>query len=141
MEDQFVWVPRCMIIETSMVEVARSFACEFGTGGEGMWIVSLAPKGALAPTHFISSGMIDKVIADAMDDPSQLKDVAALFGFDIPLETCAGMLSAGHIFDLSDGRTAFDCMAEMELEVFSGVVSQEQLQSRPLKDVLGELLA
>ncbi len=71
-QQEITWVQRCMIIDAAMPPIARAFAAEFGEGGTGMWTVPLAPPGATAPTHFVSSGAIDKKVADALGSPEAL---------------------------------------------------------------------
>ena len=114
-EPSIIWVQRCMIIEAAMAPVARAFAAEFGAGGTGMWLTPLGPPGATEPTHFISSGAIDKKVADALGSPEALQAGAAAFGIEIPLELCAQLLAAGHITDISETLDARPCIEALGL--------------------------
>ena len=139
MEDQIVWVQRCMIIEAAMAPIARAFAAEFGAGGTGMWTVPLAPPGETAPTHFISSGAIDKKVADALGSPEALQVGAAAFGVEIPLELCAQLLAAGHITDISETLDARPCIEALGLVRLDLEVPVQQEVGKSFKDLLTDM--
>lgn len=140
-EQGIIWVLRCMIIEAAMAPVARAFAAEFGPGGTGMWIVPLGPPGATVPTHFISSGFIDKRIADALGSPEALQAGAAAFDVEIPLEVCAQMLAAGQITDISETLDARPCMEALGVVPLDVEVEPSLVAGKPLKDVLAGMKA
>jgi len=54
MNDEF----RTIIVPDTHVELARSIAAAFGTGGEGMFISQLAPTQEGLATHYVSTGYI-----------------------------------------------------------------------------------
>jgi len=140
-QQEITWVQRCMIIEATMAPVARAFAAEFGAGGTGMWTVPLGPPGATVPTHFISSGFIDKRIADALGSPEALQAGAAAFEVEIPLEVCAQMLAAGQITDISETLDARPCMEALGVVLLDVEVEPSLLAGKPLKDVLAGMKA
>jgi hypothetical protein len=140
-EDQGItWVLRCMIVTAAMAPVARAFAAEFGPGGTGMWTVPLGPPGATEPTHFISSGFIDKRIADALGSAEALQAGAAAFDVEIPLEVCAQMLAAGHISDISETLDARPCMEALGVVPLDVEVPMQQEAGKSLKELLGAML-
>jgi len=49
---------RTLIIPANQVELARSIAGSFGSGGKGMWITPLSSNGLFPASHYISSGYI-----------------------------------------------------------------------------------
>lgn len=49
---------RTLIVPANQVELARSIAASFGTGGEGMWTTPLSSTGLFPATHYISTGYI-----------------------------------------------------------------------------------
>ena len=53
------WTYRCLIVENSQVELARSLTATIaGSSGDGMWTTPLSPTGELPATHWISAGLI-----------------------------------------------------------------------------------
>lgn len=140
-EQAITWVQRCMIIEAAMAPIARAFAGEFGAGGTGMWLVPLAPPGAAEPTHFISSGAIDKRIADALGSPEALQAGAAAFEIEIPLELCAQMLAAGNITDISDTLDARPCIEALGLVLLDLEVPVQPDVGKSFKELLLDMVA
>ncbi len=140
-EQGIIWVLRCMIIEAAMAPVARAFAAEFGAGGTGMWTVPLGPPGATVPTHFISSGFIDKRIADALGSPEALQAGAATFEVEIPLEVCAQMLAAGYIFDISETLDAQACIASLGVVVLDLEVPVQPESGKSFQELLTDMAA
>lgn len=140
-EQGITWVQRCMIIEAAMAPIARAFAAEFGEGGTGMWTVPLAPPGATEPTHFISSGAIDKKVADALGSPEALQAGAAAFEVEIPLELCAQLLAAGHITDISETLDARACIEALGLVLLDLEVPVQQEAGKSFKDLLTDMAA
>lgn len=140
-EQGITWVQRCMIIEAAMAPIARAFAAEFGTGGTGMWTVPLGPPGATVPTHFISSGFIDKRIADALGSPEALQAGAAAFDVEIPLELCAQLLAAGHITDISETLDARPCIEALGLVLLDLEVPVQPEAGKSFKDLLTDMAA
>jgi len=140
-EQGITWVLRCMIIEAAMAPIARAFAAEFGAGGTGMWTVALAPTGATEPTHFISSGAIDKRIADALGSPEALQAGAAAFGIEIPLELCAQMLAAGHITDISETLDARPCIEALGLVLLDREMPVQPEAGKSFKQLLSDMVA
>lgn len=141
-EDQGItWVQRCMIVTAAMAPVARAFAAEFGPGGTGMWTVPLGPPGATEPTHFVSSGFIDKQIADALGSAEALQAGAAAFDVEIPLDVCAQMLAAGHISDISETLDARACIEALGLVLLDLAVPVQQEAGKSFKDLLQGMAA
>lgn len=62
-----MWVHRTIIVPTSLAEAARA-ACAglAGPGGSGMFTTPLSSTGDGAPTHYISSGLIESPFADLL---------------------------------------------------------------------------
>lgn len=119
MDDPIVWVNRCMIIPATWALLARTFAGKFGVGGTGMWTVPLVAVNGdqTVITHYISTGMIDKRIADVLGSPQALHDLAqTAFGFDMPLEVCTQLLSSGDITDISGELTTQDALNRLGLQ-------------------------
>jgi hypothetical protein len=62
-----IWSYRTMIVPAALTSTVRDLAATWA-GGVGMFITGLCPIDAEdeTPTHFISTGLIDKDIADVM---------------------------------------------------------------------------
>lgn len=54
---------RTLIVSAAHVDLARSIAASFGTGGEGMWLTPLSSDGAEPASHYVSSGYIPEQFA------------------------------------------------------------------------------
>jgi hypothetical protein len=54
---------RTLIVPADQVELARSIAASFGSGGEGMWTTPLSSDGLFPASHYISSGFIAEEFA------------------------------------------------------------------------------
>ncbi len=136
-----VWAQRCLIIKAFMAPAARAFAAEFGAGGTGMWTVPLGPEGAAEPTLFVSSGAIDKRLADALESPEALQAGAAAFGVEIPLELCVQMLAAGYIFDISETLDAQACIASLGVVVLDLEVPVQPEAGKSFQELLSDMAA
>jgi hypothetical protein len=62
-----IWSHRTMIVPAALTPTVRDLAATWA-GGVGMFITGLCPIDAedTTPTHYISTGLIDKDIADVM---------------------------------------------------------------------------
>jgi hypothetical protein len=62
-----IWSHRTMIVPAALAPTVRDLAATWA-GGVGMFITGLCPIDAedTTPTHYISTGLIDKEIADVM---------------------------------------------------------------------------
>ena len=55
---------RCLIVENSQVELARTLTATIaGSSGDGMWTTPLSATGELPATHWISAGLISEQFA------------------------------------------------------------------------------
>ena len=68
---------RTILVPASVVEECRALAAHF-PGGDGMFVVPVFTGDTI--THYISTGHIDKAVADALDNPA---DFAAQVGADV----------------------------------------------------------
>lgn len=70
--EQINWAHRCMIVPDSIVSQCRELAGRLTPAGEGMWTTPLSPTGSPPATHYISSGLVDQVLADLLVSPAAL---------------------------------------------------------------------
>lgn len=100
--EEINWVHRCMIVSASIAETCRELASNLTPAGAGMWTTPLSLTGNLPATAYISSGMVDQVLADLLESPEAL---AA--GTGISLSDAAAILSRSDISE-EDPHTAMD---------------------------------
>lgn len=86
------WTHRCMIVPDGIAERCRELAATLTPAGAGMWTTPLSPTGAEPATHYISSGLVDQVLADMLESPEALAD-----GTGITLAEAQAILSAADV--------------------------------------------
>lgn len=77
------WTHKTMVVPSKNVELAR-FACELlaGSGGSGMFSTGLSKDGSTPPTHYISSGLIEELFSNMLDNPELLRNIAGEYNLD-----------------------------------------------------------
>lgn len=104
------WTHRCMIVHASIAETCSELAAGLTPAGAGMWTTPLSPTGEEPATHYISSGLVDQVLADLLESPEEL---AA--GTGITLAEAQSILSAADVSQ-DDPQSA---MARLGLSLIS----------------------
>ena len=122
-----IWTYRCLIIEDSQVEMARTLTATIaGPSGANMLTTPLSPTGELPATHWISAGLIAEnfaAILPLMTYPADAEPIytpgqASLAAY---LATKAGFAATEEdvqaLFDVSDvtEQDAFTAMARLGL--------------------------
>ena len=122
-----IWTYRCLIIEDSQVEIARTLTATIaGPSGASMLTTPLSATGELPATHWISAGLIADnfaAILPLMTYPSDAEPIytpgqASLAAY---LATKAGFAATEEdvqaLFDVSDvtEQDAFTAMARLGL--------------------------
>lgn len=92
-------VYRAIVITDAIRAEAKALVNALSTRADGMWDAAVAPKGASAPTHWISAGHVDPGLAAALVSPAALKAVCDYKGFDITLATCERLLAGTQVSD------------------------------------------
>lgn len=92
MDDIVNWVHRCLIVPAALQVQCQALAASLTPAGAGMWTTPMSTTGSGSPTHFISSGLVDKVLADLLDSPQALAT-----GTGIPLTQAQVILAAADV--------------------------------------------
>ena len=69
---EIIWVHRCLIVAASIVAQCRALAASLTPAAADMWTTALSPTGSAPATHYISTGLIDQVMADLLTSPAAL---------------------------------------------------------------------
>lgn len=96
--DQMDWVHRTFIISADKAPTARQLADAFGESSKGMFQTPLQGEEDV-PTHYISSGLVDRSFADMLGSPQGLVDGCAEFGVELPLEVATALLAEADVSD------------------------------------------
>ena len=122
-----IWTYRCLIIEDSQVEMARTLTATIaGPSGANMLTTPLSATGELPATHWISAGLISEQFATMLPlteypadaEPIYTPGQASLAAY---LATKAGFAATEEdvqaLFDVSDvtEQDAFTAMARLGL--------------------------
>lgn len=94
-----MWVFKTIIINTLIVEQARTLADKFGTAAQGMWVTPLSGTGTHPATHYISSGLIGDEFASMLESPQGLVDGTSNLGITIDFTTAEFLLNNSDISD------------------------------------------
>lgn len=70
--EEINWTHRCMIVPAGTVEQCQALAAALTPAGAGMWTTPLSPTGDEPATHYISSGLVDQLLADLLESPDAL---------------------------------------------------------------------
>lgn len=101
------WVHRCMIVPTHIAVLCRELAASLDPAGAWMWTTQLSATGNLPTTHYISSGLIDQLLADLLESPEALSE-----GVAISLDDAFMILSLADISE-EDPHQAMDRLGLM----------------------------
>lgn len=99
MNDQEVYVKRCIIVSAETVIFARYLAGRFGDSSKGMFTAALGPadRDTAEPTHFISEGYIGEAFAGYLASPENLVAGVATFGEVLSLELAHELLDRADV--------------------------------------------
>lgn len=105
---------KTIITPVALADQIRTLAATW-PGGEGMFQTGLSPDGKAPPTHFVSSGMIDEAIADALTSGATLQAVI----LQANPESTATVAELQAIIDVCDVSTGspWDRFAALGLEL------------------------
>lgn len=111
-----VYVHRTLIVLASKVAQARTLCAQMaGAPGSGMFSTALSPSGAVAPTHYVSAGMIEDTFAAVLADPAVMHGACQAAGISITLAECTALLAAS---DISE-EPPFDALARVGLKLIA----------------------
>lgn len=96
------WVHRCMIVHASIAETCGELAAGLTPAGAGMWTTPLSSTGIPPAAAYISSGLVDQVLADLLVSPEALAT-----GTGISLSDAATILDRSDISE-EDPHTALE---------------------------------
>ena len=132
---------RTLIVPADQVELARSIAASFGSGGEGMWITPLSSTGLFPASHYISSGYIPPEFAymvpeqfwtldeegnwvetgETEGNPVEVYEAAVAGGVECTLADVEGLFAVADVTE----QPPFTAMGRLNLQIVNEEYGQD----------------